>query len=59
MKIGRAAGGGAAHEGLDEGFAEHVEHVELREGGVVAVEGREEEDVLASDLVLRIEPAWM
>ena len=27
-----------AHEALDEGLAECVEHVELREGGVVTVE---------------------
>jgi hypothetical protein len=50
-----AAGERGAHETLDEGFAEHVEHVKLREGGVVAVEGCEEEDVLASDLVFRKE----
>jgi hypothetical protein len=31
--------------------------VELRKGGVVAVEGGKEEDVLASDLVLWVEAA--
>ena len=46
-----------AHKALDERLAERVEHVKLREGGVVTVKGGEEEDVLALDLVLGVEAA--
>jgi hypothetical protein len=48
-------GWSATHQRLDEGLAEHVEDVELREGGVVVVEGGEEQHVLAADLVLGVE----
>jgi hypothetical protein len=44
-------------QGLNEGLAEHVEHVELRKGRVVVVERRQEEHVLAPDLVFGVEAA--
>jgi len=45
------------HDGyaLDEGLAQHVEDVELREHCVVVVEGTQEDDVRAADQVDREE----
>ncbi len=46
---------GVTYQGLNEGLAEGVEDMELGEGCVVAVEGRQEENMLAADLVFRVE----